>query len=68
VDGVLVGIWQSSFRNGTGIHVRQDDFYIPPSYTENKQELTIKIEVIPNNESTIWTESFYEIYSIKKGD
>lgn len=68
VDGVLVGIWQSSFRNGIGIHVRQDDFYIPSSYTENKQELTIKIEVIPNSESSIWTESFYEIYSIKKGD
>lgn len=68
VDGELVGVWQSAFRNGTGIYVRQDDFYIPAEFTDGKQELTIKIEVLQNSDSTYWTESFYEIYSIIKGE
>jgi|LSQX01.1.fsa_nt_gb hypothetical protein len=68
VDGIYVGLWQSAFRNGVGIYVRQDDFYIPSEFTAGKQKINIKIEVVLNSEASYWTESFYEIYSIKKGD
>lgn len=68
VDGKYVGLWQSAFRNGVGIYVRQDDFYISSEFTAGKQKIDIKIEVVINSDASYWTESFYEIYSIKKGD
>lgn len=68
VDGEFVGIWQSSFRNAVGIFVRQDDFYILEKFTKDKSNISITIEVMPNDDSDIWTESYYEIYSIVKED
>lgn len=63
VDGVLVGIWQSAFRNAHGTFVRQDEFLIPESFTKNKNEVQIKIELLDSSE--LWTESMYEIFIIK---
>lgn len=68
VDNQLVGKWQSSFRNALGLFVRQDDFYILEKFTTGKSNITITIEVVPNDDSKVWTESYYEIYSIIKED
>lgn len=64
VDGQLVGIWQSSFRNSIEMFVRQDDFFIPKEFTNQKEVLNIKIEFMAGSANK-WTESFYEIYTIE---
>lgn len=64
VDGELVGLWQSPHRNALEVHVRQDDFYIPIEFTKDKEKIKITIKVIPNVDTEVWTESYYEIYSI----
>lgn len=64
VDENKVGVWHSSFRNAFDNYVRQDEFFIPKEFTENKQSIHIKIEVVPNHESLVWTESMYQIFSI----
>lgn len=67
VDDQLVGVWQSPHRNAFGFFVRQDDFHILSQFTSGKSKIKIKIEVIPNDElESIWTESYYEVYSIVK--
>lgn len=66
VDGKLVGIWQSPHRNAFGYFVRQDDFYIPASFTKDKDKITITVKVQTTADSYVWTESYYEIYSIMK--
>lgn len=64
VDDVLVGIWQSPHRNALGFFVRQDDFYIPKSFTEGKTHIKITIKVDPNSDVEWWTESYYQIFTI----
>lgn len=64
VDNKLVGLWQSSFRNAYKNFVRQDEFYIPEEYTKNKETINIEFEVVSNDESDVWTEVFFEIYTI----
>lgn len=62
VDGELVGLWASPHRNALGYFVRQDDFYIPKSFTNGKTYITITIK--PSSDSEMWTESYYKIYTI----
>lgn len=64
VDGQYVGIWQSAFRNSIEMFVRQDDFYIPKTFTDQKEVLNIKIEFVAGVANK-WTESFYEVYTIE---
>ena len=65
VDGVYLGIWNSSFRNASENYVRLDDLYIPKEFTEGKTKINIKIEFNNSGESLLWTESYYEYYIIK---
>ena len=65
VDDKLVGLWQSPHRNALGFFVRQDDFYIPSEFTSGKDKIKITIKVVPNDDSDIWTHSYFEIFTIK---
>lgn len=67
VDGELVGTWSSPQRNAfMGFFVRQDDFVIDKKFTQGKSKITIKLVVKESYDSSLWSESFYEIYSIVK--
>lgn len=64
VDGELVGLWHSPHRNALGFFVRQDDFYIPKSFTDGKTHITITLKVDSNSDVEWWTESYYQIFTI----
>ncbi|MBD2867408.1 glycoside hydrolase family 172 protein [Paenibacillus arenilitoris] len=61
VDGKLVGTWYRAGSNGSHSW-RDDDFLIPPAYTEGKSAIRIKIAY--KDTAVAWNEYRYTIFSL----
>lgn len=64
VDGQLVGRWFSAGQNQLK-RWREEDFFIPASFTGGKSQLNIRVE--PVVEPSPWSEYYYTSFVVKPG-
>ena len=63
VDGKFVGNWINTFNRGSEDFMRYDDYYIPESFVEGKETVSITFKTL---EGYKFGETSYQIFSYEK--